>query len=82
MDLYNNDQGLNLISRGSKVPKKGLIYRIVNAIQSGKMKVIKKDKKGFFLTCDGVLISSEELKGKWKNKKCLVTSNLNPKKSI
>jgi hypothetical protein len=76
MDLYNNDQGLKLISKGSEVSKKGVIYRVVNAILKGKMKIIQKDKKGNFLTCDGALISKESLIGKWKNNKCLVGSNL------
>jgi hypothetical protein len=75
MDLYNNEQGLKLISRRSKVSKKGLIYRIVNAIRIGKMKVIKKDANGLFLTCEGENISMKSLKGKWKNNKCLVNSN-------
>jgi hypothetical protein len=75
MDLYNNEQGLKLISKRSKVSKKGLIFRIINAIQQGKMKLIKKDKEGRFLTCEGKIISQEQLKGKWKNNKCLVTSN-------
>ncbi|MFK8058835.1 MAG: hypothetical protein AB8B78_01980 [Polaribacter sp.] len=75
MDLYNNEQGLKLISRGSKTPQKGLVYRIINAILAGKMKIIKKDKKGNFLTCDGKIISNESLKGKWENNKCLVLSN-------
>ncbi|PQB03075.1 hypothetical protein BST83_17230 [Polaribacter filamentus] len=76
MDLYNNDQGLKLISKGIEVSKKGLIYRVVNAILKGKMKIIQKDKKGNFLTCDGVLILKESLIGKWENNKCLVSSNL------
>lgn len=76
MDLYNNDQGLKLISKGSEVSKKALIYRVVNAILKGKMKIIQKGKKGNFLTCDGALISKESLIGKWKNNKCLVSSNL------
>lgn len=74
MDLHNNEEGLNLISKKSKVSKNGLIYRIVNAITSGKMKIIKKDKNGNFLTCDGKIIKNEELRGKWKNNKCLETS--------
>lgn len=74
MDLYNNDQGIKLISKGGKVPKKGLIYRIINAIKSGKLKIIKKDKKGNFLTCKGEVIAQEDLKGKWKNNKCLISS--------
>ena len=75
MDLHNNDEGLKLISKGSNVSQKGLIYRIINAIHHGKMKVIKKDENGNFLTCDGKIISKEELKGKWKNNKCLIASD-------
>lgn len=75
MDLYNNEEGLKLIRKGSKVSKKGLIYRIINAIRKGEMKIIKKDQKGNFLTCEGEIIPSKELKGKWKNDKCLVPSN-------
>lgn len=75
MDLHNNDEGLKLMSKGSKVSQKGLIYRIINAIHQGKMKIIKKDKDGNFLTCEGKIISKQELKGNWKNNKCLVASN-------
>ena len=75
MDLYNNEQGLKLISKGSKISKKRLIYRIVNAIKTGKMKIIRKDNNGNFLTCKGEKITQKSLKGKWKNNKCLVKSN-------
>ncbi|CAL2080295.1 DUF6973 domain-containing protein [Tenacibaculum sp. 190524A02b] len=75
MDLFNNEVGLTLTQKGSKTSRNGLIYKIVNAIQQGKMKVIKKDKDGQFLTCSGNLISKVSLKGKWKNNKCLVDSN-------
>ena len=75
MDLFNNDFGLTLTRKGSNTPKNGLIYRIINAIKSGKLKIIKKDKKGNFLTCKGAIISKKSLKGKWKNNKCLVNSN-------
>ncbi len=78
MDLYNNNQGLLLISKNSDISKSGLIYRIINAIHEGKMKIIKKDANGNFLTCDGKLISEDSLKGKWKNNKCLVSSNQIP----
>lgn len=75
MDLHNNEEGLKLIKRRSKISQKTLIYKIINAIKEGKMKMIKKDKNGKFLTCDGILISNKYLKGKWKNNKCLVNSN-------
>ena len=74
MDLWNNEQGLKLVSKNGTTPKIGLIYRIVNAIHQGKMKVIKKDKNGNFLTCDGEIILKESLVGKWENKKCLLYS--------
>ena len=75
MDLHNNDEGLKLIKKRSKISRISLIYKIVNAIKEGKMKIIKKNKKGVFLTCEGEIIPQKELKGKWKNNKCLVASN-------
>ena len=75
MDLHNNEEGLKLIAKGSVVSRKGLIYRIVNAIEEGKMKIIKKDKKGNFLTCNGEVIHKEGLRGKWENDKCLISSD-------
>ena len=75
MDLWNNEQGLKLTKKGSKISKNGLIFRVINAVKSGKLKIIKKDKKGNFLTCNGAKISLQKLLGKWKNNKCLVASN-------
>ncbi|CAM1338949.1 DUF6973 domain-containing protein [Tenacibaculum aestuarii] len=77
MDLFNNEIGLSLSEENGKLPKNGLIYRVINAIHQGKLKVIKKDPKGNFLTCDDKIISDESLKGKWKNNKCLINSNYN-----
>jgi hypothetical protein len=75
MDLYNNEKGLKLIVKRSKTTKNNLIYKILNAITSGEMRIIRKDKEGHFLTCDGKIIGLESLKGTWKNKKCLVASD-------
>lgn len=75
MDLHNNEQGLKIISENNSLSRKALIDKIVTAIQEGKMKIIKKDKKGNFLTCKGAKIDKTTLKGKWKNNKCLVNSN-------
>jgi len=75
MDLYNNDIGLSLTQKGISHSKDGLIYTIVNAILAGKLKTIKKDSKQNYLTCDDKLITQKELKGKWRNNKCLMNSN-------
>ncbi|TXD51819.1 MULTISPECIES: DUF6973 domain-containing protein [unclassified Polaribacter] len=77
MDLYNNEEGLKLIKRRSETSQESLLYKIVNAIRAGKMKIIKKDKEGNFLTSEGTKISLASLKGKWKNNKCLVASDKN-----
>jgi hypothetical protein len=75
MDLYNNNIGLSFTQKGVSHPKDGLIYKIVNAILAGELKVIKKDSKKNYLTCDDQIITQKELKGKWKNNKCLISSN-------
>lgn len=75
MDLHNNEQGLALVVKGEKISQKELILRVLNAIKKGKMRVIKKDANGNFLTCNGKPILRSTLKGKWKNNKCLIPSN-------
>jgi len=75
MDLFNNDIGLTFTKKGVAHPKDGLIYTIVNAILAGKLKTIKKDSKRNYLSCDNKRITQKELKGKWKNNKCLMNSN-------
>jgi len=75
MDLFNNNIGLSLTSKREKISKNAIIYRVTNAVLEGKMKIIKKDKKGNFLTCENSLITASELKGKWENNKCLIPSS-------
>lgn len=75
MDLFNNDVGLSFTLKGVPHPKDGLIYKIVNAILAGKLKVIKKDQKRNYLSCNGKHITQKELRGKWENNKCLMDSN-------
>ncbi len=75
MDLFNNTVGVTYTKKGIPYPKNGLIYRIVNGILAGNYKVIKKDKKRNYVTCDDQIISQKDLKGKWKNEKCLINSN-------
>jgi len=75
MDLFNNNVGLRFTQKGIPSSKKAITLRIVNAILMGDLKVIKKDTSGNFLTCDGVLIPSEELGHSWQNRKCLISSN-------
>ena len=73
MDLFNNKMGLTYSFKGDMRSKKGLIYKIINAIKRGDLKIIKKDNLGNYLTCDGTLIPTKNL-NKWNNNKCLIAS--------
>lgn len=75
MDLFNNKVGLFYSEKGILTSKNELTLKIVNAVLMGDLKIIKKDTAGNYLTCDGELITSEELFHTWKNEKCLVPSN-------
>lgn len=76
MDLFNNKIGLTFSKKGDSISVKSLIYKISNAILKGELKVIKKDSLGNYLTCNNRIITVQELRNTWKNKKCLVSSNL------
>jgi uncharacterized protein DUF6973 len=72
MDLYNNNVGIELGKQSTNFELKKIV---VEKILQGKCKIIKTDKVGNFLDCEGNILPAEELKGKWKNEKCLVGSN-------
>jgi hypothetical protein len=79
MDLINNEAGI-LIGKQIKKDKEEkqeekLKEIVLLHIGQGKMKIIAKDQAGNFLDCNGKVILAEELKGKWKNNKCLINSN-------
>jgi len=73
MDLYNNSIGIKIAKTSQKTD---YIQLIIAAIKNGECKIIKIDKNGNYLDCDGVIIPNENLKGKWENNKCLIASNL------
>ena len=71
MDLFNNDIGIEI---GKEKPD-NLVQFVIEEVKKGNCKIIKTDKQGNFLDCEGNVISSESLIGKWDNTKCLVSSN-------
>ena len=74
MDLFNNNIGLTFSKKNDGRSVIGLQYKIINAILEGEMKVMKKDEKGNFLSCNGDILHLVQLK-KWENSKCLISSN-------
>jgi len=75
MDLFNNKVGITFTRKGFHHPENGLIYKIVNSIKKGDLKIIKKDKAGNYLTCNNEVIPFKDLLYKWRNNKCIIPSN-------
>jgi hypothetical protein len=76
MDLKNNDIGIDIYKNNPNKTDEEIELIIVQEIIDGKMFIIKKNIDGEYLDCNGNVISIEEFKGKWENKKCLVSSDL------
>jgi hypothetical protein len=72
MDYFNNEVGIDIGEMTTDFDLKGTV---VEAVKSGKCKIIKTDEFGAFLDLDGKIIPVEQSKGKWENDKCLVDSN-------
>jgi len=74
MDLYNNRVGAAITKENKTASDKELQTLIITAIKAGKMKIIKKDSLGNFLDSNNIVIPADSLKGKWENRKYLVSS--------
>lgn len=74
MDLFNNKMGAELSRNKIEATNSHLINGVIEMIESGDLRILKKEK-ATFLTCNGQVITDEELKGKWLNDKCLIPSN-------
>lgn len=75
MDLFNNDVGLGMTYKNDSRLKSGLIFKIVNKIHQGNLKIIKKDTLGNYISCNGNVILVEEIRHTWENGKCVIPSN-------
>jgi len=75
MDLWNNKLGIDLGDTYKKTDNKNMQEIIIQSINLGMLKIIKKNQSGQFLDANGNIIDPKELKGKWENNKCLVNSN-------
>ncbi len=75
MDLFNNLVGVKVGSQYKKASKKVIIQQLLNKLQQGELRILKKDNLGNFLDCQNNIISVDSLKHRWLTKKCLVPSN-------
>jgi len=75
MDLFNNEIGLKVGSSFKKASKNLLIQKLLDSLENGKLRMLKKDEFGDFLDCQNQKIPLDSLKSKWDTEKCLVPSN-------
>ena len=75
MDLFNNDFGITLYKNNKKASKEQFITLLVQHIQNGNLKILKKDTYGNYQDCEGNSIPKKELKGIWETSKCLIDSD-------
>lgn len=77
MDLFNNSTGIAIglaWKNDTSSKKQSLINRIIAALKTGQLRILKKDSAGNFLTCEGHVITLSNYKNKWSIPKCLVES--------
>lgn len=75
MDLYNNAIGIKIGTGNKNATTEELRQLVFIAVKTGECKIIKRNKAGVFLTCDGKPINTTENKNTWNIPKCLVNSN-------
>jgi len=75
MDLWNNNIGLQIGKTNKGISSDSLKNIVIEYIQNGKMKIIKKNIQGQFINFEGNIIENDSLKGKWENQKVLVNSD-------
>ncbi|MCW3084290.1 MAG: hypothetical protein JWP12_1656 [Bacteroidetes bacterium] len=76
MDLANNAAGVAVFGNCRTVrDRRETQGKVLHALMEGKLFMIKKDKHGNYLTCDGQLIDMNVWKGKWGIPKCLIASD-------
>ncbi len=75
MDYVNNDTGIQIGLDNPELSRDSLKTLIIRKIKAGELLIIKKDKNGNYLDCDGNIIDLKKYYGIWEIPKCLVPSN-------
>ncbi len=76
MDLWNNEKGIEIGTANKRADRIELQQIVIDSVQAGAMRILLKNNKGQYLDCLNNIIPADSLKGRWKNAKCLVPSNM------
>lgn len=78
MDLQNNISGISIGEKfrsDTASTKATLLESVLAAAKNGQLVIVKKDKAGRALTCDGQVIDPKAYEKIWSVPKCLVPSD-------
>ncbi len=75
MDLKNNELGFELGMKNRKVDLMILKQLVKQEIIKGNAWIMKRNKAGLYLDCEGAQIDKSTSQKKWSVPKCLVSSN-------
>jgi hypothetical protein len=75
MDLRNNKAGAESVGRCHfKISQQEAQALIMEKLKNAELFIIKKDRQGNYLYCDGTFINMNIWAGKWDIPKCLIPS--------
>lgn len=74
MDLQNNELGLAIGCNNRRMPLSGLSVTCIAAINGGKAVILKRNRNGDYVSCDGKVIPMDA-DPKWHVPKCLIASD-------
>lgn len=77
MDLLNNELGFTIGSANKKASKETLAELVLQNISEGKAKIILRNCKGSYVSCNNLSKTSSSVNVKTPADKCLVDSNQN-----
>jgi hypothetical protein len=75
MDLSNNELGIEIGRNNRELPYAELSDFVITEIKTGKAKIMKRNSKGHYLSCDNKELNLKEYIRKWSVPKCLVASD-------
>lgn len=75
MDLFNNEQGIQIGKENEEASTDTLKNKVIVAIKTGQLKILKRSSSGELTTCDGVSVPLQNRsKTDWKLPYCLIPS--------
>jgi hypothetical protein len=75
MDLLNNELGLKIGCNYRELPLPELSSLVIKRINAGEARMFRRDSKGRYVDCSGVLIDQARYSRQWHVPKCLVDTS-------